>query len=174
MTGAGGRRRWHGRSTARRGGAEASGKGERWPSGGLGDGALGTGPKLFGPVEGLVICTRADASTHATHGLSGTKAHATSKRGGGSGADAVIVLDGTLVDRVRVGRETGTAQERNGGSGRRARQTKGRDGEPPALVIEGRRREGRGEGRDGGLRDGIASEEVAERRRGHRPASLLP
>lgn len=121
---------------ARRGGAETRCKGEGGPSAG-GYGALRARPKLIGPVEALVVGARASAPPRASHGLGRAEAHPAAEGRDGRGAGALFVLDGILVNRVRVGRETSTAQEGRWGRRRSAREAEGRDREPPARIVRG-------------------------------------
>jgi transposase len=123
------------RASPGRGAAEARAKRKRGPRA-RGDGALGTRPKLLRPVESLVIGARSSSASRASHSLRAAKTHPTREWGHRRGAGALLVLDGVLVNRIRVCRQTATAKE---GRSRRgsARKPERCDREPPALVVGG-------------------------------------
>lgn len=125
-----------GRAGSRRRAAETRAKGKRGPRA-RGDGALGARPKLLGPVESLVVGARSSSASRASHGLRGAETHPAGEWGHRRGAGALLILDGVLIDRVRVCRQTTTAKE---GRSRRgsARKPECCNREPPALVIGSR------------------------------------
>lgn len=136
-----------------------------------GHAVFGTGPKLLGPIEALVISARAAAAgaTHGKHGVA-TKTHPSVEGSRGCGP-GLVILDGVLVDGVRIGRDAAAADAPKGAAGGcGTRQAQGGDGQTPALVHgHGRRTRNAGHAGRGRV---AALEQALECSLRHRGASL--
>lgn len=163
-----------GDTRTRRRASETRSEGEGGARAAMGHGAFGTRPKLLRPIEALFV-TGTGSSTDTAHGLVGTEAHATGEGSSRGSACDVIIVDGALVNRIRIGGHASPPHEGGRCRGGSTRQTEGGDGESSALVVQSSSRQ---RARENGnsilcLRDGVASEEARESRRADGPAPLL-
>ena len=95
----------------------------------------------------LPVDFRSSGGSGASHSLGCAEAHPAGEGCGRNGAGVIVIVDGVLVNRIRVGGHAGAAQESRGGGRGSARKAERRDGKSPALVGGGARSQGRGERR---------------------------
>jgi hypothetical protein len=98
------------RASWRRGGGEREGSARSTY-----DGTLGTRPKLLGPVETLLVISRATIRTYVTH-VGRTEAHPSDKRRSRCSLGVhIVIFDSALINGVRivrVGRHASSTNKR--------------------------------------------------------------
>jgi hypothetical protein len=126
------------RASWRRGGGEREGSARSTY-----DGTLGTRPKLLGPVETLLVISRAAVGTYVAH-IGSTEAHSSDKWCSRCSLGVhVVIFDGTLVNRVGivgVGGHASSTNERRCVCGRSARETKSGHRKASATSVDWTRR----------------------------------